>query len=172
MSRAQVWVGVGLAAAGIALVVVGILRQADRTTGEPPPGVPGLEDRRREGEDLDARVAASLNRLLEKHAATSALIRGEIGLREAVNRFRTLVATRPAALDDLRRAYPAATDTELLYRHVIEFVRARLGDEPDLAPGLVTRLEAELARTFPRGLKSPPGTGGVLAGLMPTARAE
>jgi len=155
MSRAHVLVGVALATAGAALLVVGVLRSAERRAGgEPPPGVPALEDCRREGEDLDARLAVSHARLCDKHEVVTALIRGEIGLREAAGRFRVLVAGHPAALDRIRQAYPRATETELLYRHILKFVRGRRSDPPGLAPGLLDRLEAELAATFPTSLTS------------------
>jgi hypothetical protein len=136
MSRGQLWLGLGLAAAGPALLVVGIVNPADR---------------RREGRDLDARLAAAHARLVDKHEVTEALMRGDIGFREAADHFRPLVAGYPAALNGLRQAHPGAGETELVYRHVLAYVRAALSDRPDIDPGLLARLEGELAATFPTG---------------------
>lgn len=160
MSRARMLVGIGVTALSVTLVGTGAFRpatgRAGRATGDPLTQFPGGQSLRQDGDDLDAQLAVTSARLIEKNVVATALVRGEIGLRQAAERFRVVTPGDSVALVRLRRAFPRATDTELLYRNVLLYVRGYLSDRPDLAPGLVARLEAELAETFPPNPKARP----------------
>lgn len=160
MSRARMLVGIGVTALSVTLVGTGAFRpatgRAGRATGDPLTQFPGGQRLRQDGDDLDAQLAVTSARLIEKNAVATALVRGEIGLRQAAERFRAVTPADSFAMVRLRRAYPRATETELLYRNVLLIVRGYLAERPDLAPGLVARLEAELAETFPPNCKTRP----------------
>lgn len=149
MQRVQVWVVGALAAAGF------VFLGARSVNPGAPPASPVLrlaagEDPRHREADLDAQVAAAIRRLAEKRSVASALARGDLSLRQAADRFRAIIASDPATLYHLRRACPDVTDEVLLYRNVVGFVRGVLADVP---PAVLDRLDAELAATFPAGVK-------------------
>ena len=71
----------------------------------------------------DAAQKALLERISEKDAAAHALLRGELTLSQAAERFRTVSDNDAKNLMYLRHSYPGASDDELWHREVIGFTR-------------------------------------------------
>jgi hypothetical protein len=153
MPRTQVTVVV----AALAALSVGLLGspalelRSPRVEDDPVFRFAGDEDFLRQEADLDARLATAVSRLSDKWAVALALVRGELSLRQAVDRFRVIMAGDPAFFDQLRRSRPGATDDELLYRNVVGYARNVLTEWPDHSPDMLDRLEAELDAEFPAG---------------------
>ena len=150
MPRTQVSVVVALATVGAAFLCARALHpRPPRVEGDAFARLAEDEDFRRQQADWDERIAAAVRRLSEKRAVSLALVRGELSLRQAVDRFRAIIGGDPAVLDHLRRFRPNATDDELLYRNVVGFARNVFTEWPDLSPELLDQVEVELAAAFP-----------------------
>lgn len=129
--------GVGLAAAvGIAALYRTATIIDDESAGEPIPNLPGVY--------LNSGPAESSAMLHAKSQTTRSLIRGEIGLLEAIESFRHL-DPRGLVCDRMRSAYPDATNEELYARNVIIWVQSSLTANPELGPERAEQLEDELA---------------------------
>jgi hypothetical protein len=107
------------------------------------------DDEVRQARELDNRQRLVLQRVMEKEAVVHALVRGEITLDQAAERFRQLTADDAAALAYLRSFHPAASDEELHYRNVLGFVRGMVWTHPARFAEVFARLEDEVRRRFP-----------------------
>jgi hypothetical protein len=87
-------------------------------------------------------------RLLEKNRVARQLLRDEITLDQAAERFREVVADDPKALEFLRKEY-CATGDELYYRNVLTFVLQIARAEPSSATVDVRKLKDEVNRRYP-----------------------
>jgi hypothetical protein len=96
-----------------------------------------------------------VSRIIEKQEIARALLRGDVTFHRAADRFRELSSDDPAALDQLRIRFPGASDAELWHRQVIGYVQGFAHDDSARVAALVPKLEAEVARRFPR----PPDAG-------------
>ena len=160
MSKLPGWVGGPLtAAAVVALALVAVRLDpagpAPSRFGPADDDFSGEEDLRRQNEELEARCQAALRRAHAKWVVAGELVRGEVGLGEAVERFRVIVGSDPGVWKALRSRYPAVTDDEVLYRHAIDFARSNLFFDPGSDPTVLSRLEAELASVFPARMEHP-----------------
>jgi hypothetical protein len=150
VARTQVSVAVALTTVGVALIGAQALRPRTPSDGvDAESRLAGDDDLRCRAAELDARIADTARRLSEKRAVAVALVRGELTLRRAADRFRAVIGADPAFFDYLRRCRPGATDDELLYRNVVGFARNVLADWPDPPEEVLDRLDAELDAAFP-----------------------
>jgi hypothetical protein len=163
------WVGIGLAAAGVAALLLGSACFSPPQRGTPAVApwddglvrFPGDDGPRREHRHLTGQIQVVLQRVEDKQAAADALARGEITFAQAVDRFRAIAADDPNALAWLRAKYPGATEDELHYRNVLGFVRPALEIGPLKNADRLARLEEEFRRRFPgRSPKVLPLPGG------------
>jgi hypothetical protein len=150
MPRIQMSVVVAFATLAVGLLGAQVLERVTPRVGVGPAlRIAEDEDYRSQQDDLDNRIAAATFRLSEKRSVALALVRCELSLQQAVDRFRTIIGGDPASLDYLRRFRPGATDDELLYRNVVGYARSILLEWPDLSPCILDRLQAELDAEFP-----------------------
>jgi hypothetical protein len=160
MSKLPSWVGRPLAAAAVVGLALAAVRldpagPAPSRFGRGDDDFSGEEDLRRQNEELEARCQAAHRRAQAKWEVAGGLVRGEVGLREAAERFRVIVGSDTGIWKALRSRYPAATDDEVLYRHAIDFARSNLFFNPGSDPTVLSRLEAELASAFPARMEPP-----------------
>ncbi len=90
-----------------------------------------------------------LRRVAVKQEVAAALMRGEIELAEAGDRFREVNAHNPAPFALLREQYPNAGDDELGFRQVLHFVRWTGGSSPALLAVRLAQLETEFFTRYP-----------------------
>ncbi|MBO0697317.1 MAG: hypothetical protein J2P46_02880 [Zavarzinella sp.] len=148
---------VGALALAAAVLVLGAARVSPSGShrGALAPGAneacrfPGEEEVRRQSDELDALQRAAPERVVEKHAVAVALVRGDVGLAEAADRFRAIVAGDPAVVGRVRRRHPGASDEQMWCRHVLDFARAAVAFRPDLDRARLDRLEAEVLGPCP-----------------------
>jgi hypothetical protein len=110
--------------------------------------------RKLEGERLSA-----LDRVQSRTDIAQALVRGDLSLDDAADRFQMLNRENPTAISAFRTWYPEATDEELVRRQVIQFVRTLRTQSPADVAAVLPRLEAELTRRFPGTSSDRPGPG-------------
>jgi len=138
--------GLGLVAATGAVLALGSVYVHSRQDGL----ASYLEsDEARYTRELDDRQRLVLQRVMEKENVVNALVRGEITLDHAAERFRQLTADDSATIAYLRTFYPAATQEELHYRNVLGFVRGMVWTQPARVGELLARFEEEVRRRFP-----------------------
>ena len=108
--------------------------------------VPALNKQVRASVDEGDRLASEddevLRRIAIKESIVIELIFGRTTLAEATEQFVALNSARPTYLDELRNAFPGATDQEKFARNVISFAVSRV--PPHERPALSSRLETEL----------------------------
>ena len=120
-----------------------------RTAGYRP-GLPTAspeEDRR--SHDLDTHLKDVRVREDEKGRVAVRLVRGEIDLDQAADRFNDLGTTGPGRLEILRRRYPAADDRELAYWLVLWATRGVNEVSYNELAAAQARLFADFHRRFP-----------------------
>jgi hypothetical protein len=150
-------IGVGLAAAGVAALLLGPACFSPPQRGRPAVAgwddglvrFPGDDEPRREQRHLSNQQQIVIRRVQDKEEAADALARGEITFAQAVERFRAIAAGDPKGLAWLRARYPGATEDELHYRNVLGFVRPVLESGPLKNAERLARLEDEFRRRFP-----------------------
>ena len=98
---------------------------------------------------LVAANDAVVNRVVAKQEVTAALLRGELSLADAAERFRAANGPDPAALDRLRALYPEAGEAELSFRQVLHFARSDRRMPPQVSAARLPQLEAEFRARFP-----------------------
>jgi hypothetical protein len=146
--RPMIWLFVAVLAAALVLV-------ANRKI-QPAAPVPEPEDARLAPERLSAldqsleeRRTVLMARFLEKDRTAKALLRGEITLDEAADRFRALTRDDPTAIVALERWY-GATGDEIYYRNVLKFAGGAAFGQPPKVLAVVERLEEDFRSRFPR----------------------
>jgi hypothetical protein len=81
-------------------------------------------DADRRHRELESRQQEAMRRLADKEAAVRALLRGELTLDAAADRFRAADAGDPVLLARLRQRHAGVSDHELYCRQVIDHLRA------------------------------------------------
>ena len=100
-------------------------------------------------QSLEDRRTVLMARFYEKDRTANALLRKEITLDEAADRFRELTRNDPKAIEALERWF-GATGDEVYYRNVLKFARgAAYGQSVDVL-AVLERLEEDFCRRFPR----------------------
>ena len=110
--------------------------------------------RRLEGERL-----AVLARYRARTEVAESLVRGDLSLDQAAERFEKLNAANDVTILQLRRWRPGATDVELVRWQVVQAVRGIRSLAPVEVAAALSRLEAEIARRFSRPSPERPGPG-------------
>jgi hypothetical protein len=105
----------------------------------------------------DAHQGDLVDRINQKEQVALSLIRGEVTFAQAAQRFRELNADNPAALAGIQARFLGASPEELNYRQVVSYVRGARRLEPERVAKLLPRLESEIRRLFPAGLRMGPG---------------
>jgi hypothetical protein len=146
-------VRLGLAVAATTVVALGLVFLAPERASPPALERENVTPYRigemaRESEQIDSRRVMVLDRLLAKDRVADALLRGELTLEQAVERFRHLTANDPAAVAAMRARYGGRGD-EMFYRQVLSFARVAAYYHPERAKVVVPRLEVEVSRRFP-----------------------
>lgn len=134
--------------AALGLVMLAPERASTPVVGQDELAAPRSGEMSRQSERIDARRELVLDRLRAKDRIADALVRGELTLDQAVERFRHLTENDPAAVAAMRARY-GVTGDELYYRNVLGFARAAARHHPDLAKAVLPKLEAEALRRFP-----------------------
>ena len=144
--RPMIWLFVAVLAAALVLV-------ANRRI---QPAAPAPEDAQRETErvsaldqSLEERRIVLMARFLEKDRTAKALLRGEVTLDEAADRFRALTRDDPTAIVALELWY-GATGDEIYYRNVLKFAGGAAFGQPPEVLAVVERLEEDFRSRFPR----------------------
>jgi hypothetical protein len=145
-----------LALAATTIVALGLVMLAPARSSRPAVGDEELATLRtgettRQTERIDARRDVVFGRLLAKERITGALLRGELTLDQAAERFRELIAGDPAAVAAMQARYGRDGD-EIYYHNVLDFARGEARYHPDRGKPVLPGLEAEVSRRFP-----PPG---------------
>jgi hypothetical protein len=103
-------------------------------------------------QELRAESQATSVRLELRQEIAGRVAQGRLSLLEGAARFRALDREEPPVVQArLYTDYPAGTAEECCCRHLIEWVRAWLEDNPRPDPGIPGRLEAELDEYLRRG---------------------
>jgi hypothetical protein len=144
--------GAAVAAAAALVVVCAPDRPPAGRGGDEPDGGGELADAVREARDLDARLPAAIGRWTGKRAAAAALVRGDLTLDQAAERFRAVNAASPEAAGYLRALHPTATAEEATCWQVLRYTQTVV-DPPDgaMTSPPLARLLAEYRRRFPAG---------------------
>jgi hypothetical protein len=109
-----------------------------------------LQEAGARSEALQAHQEETLARTAAKQDAVAAVIAGQLTLREAAARFRSVDEACPKFRHDLFcRANPGATDEERYRNVVLEYVRQTLQVRPGGGQDILRRLEAELRDDAP-----------------------
>jgi hypothetical protein len=90
-----------------------------------------------------------VNRVVAKQEVTAALLRGELSLADATERFRAANGADAAGVDRLRTLYPDADEAELPFRQVLHFARWHPRVPPAVVAARLPQLEAEFRARFP-----------------------
>jgi hypothetical protein len=77
------------------------------------------------------------------------VVRGDLTLDQAADRFEKLNEENGDALDALRTWHPGVTDAELVRRQVVQAVRGLRDRAPREVAAILPRLEAKVTRRFP-----------------------
>jgi len=136
--------------AGAALFAQASRRSATPAAVEPGEAVAWADPAAAEvSRDLDVQQAEALRRSEVKTTLTASLLRGEVTLEQAADRFRAVNSGGVRPYGRLSDLYPGVTEEELSYRQVILFVRGMTRVIPDAVAERLPALEAEVARRFP-----------------------
>src|SRR3954471_13030752 len=90
-----------------------------------------------------------VNRVVAKQEVTAALLRGELSLAEATERFQAANGPDSAVFDRLRVLYPDAGEAELSFRQVLHFARWHPRVPPEVVAARLPQLDAEFRARFP-----------------------
>jgi hypothetical protein len=154
------WAGpILLAAATLVLLIDGSRKPARVVDGQPRPT--GNSAGPSPDAVLESRVRSALVRVEEKLAVATALLRGDMDLGRAADRFREISAGDPATLARLGLLHPGVSERELWHRNVICFARGLTAEHPTANAEGLARVEAEFVRLFgPRPPSATSACGG------------
>ena len=98
---------------------------------------------------MEAERLSVLARVPARTAVAEAVVRGDLSLDDAADRFAVLNADNHVVLAAYRVWHPGATDGELVRRQVLQFVRTLRNQSPVEVAAAVARLEGEITSRFP-----------------------
>src|SRR4029079_12957397 len=90
-----------------------------------------------------------IEKVVAKQEVTAALLRGELTLAGAAERFEAANGAHPVAIARLRALYPGAGDEELAYRQVLHFAHSDRRMPAAVVAARLPRLAAEFRAPFP-----------------------
>jgi hypothetical protein len=96
--------------------------------------------------ELDGRCRVVTGYTLDKIEVAQSLVKGELTLDLAVDRFRQL--NGPETVAYLRSVYPDLSEAELVYRQVLRYVAGCRRADPARVAACLPVLEAEVNRRF------------------------
>jgi hypothetical protein len=102
--------------------------------------------------EVQADLAATLERRRRAEELATAVVEGRLTLREGAARLRDMYRAAPDfPWQAVERRFPAATDEERCCRLLIGEVRSLEGPQRERARAVATRLEGELEADLRRG---------------------
>jgi hypothetical protein len=146
-----------MAAAGVVLVLVGLMAVRLSVLGLDFWNAPRLQAQLQNEEKLDRNLDSKTESVSQRTAIKDAIVRelaeGQLDLVQAAARFARLHESQANFMALLHSRYPDMTDEECICRNTIEFASGRIEDRPD-GQEIMNRLERQF-RLFQASLRRP-----------------
>lgn len=144
-----------MAAAGVVLVLVGLLAVRLSVLGLDFWNAPKLQAQLQSEEQLDRTLDSKSELVSQRTAMKDAIVRelaeGTLDLVQAAARFSRLHEAQGSFMSLLHARYPGLTDAECICRNTIEFASSRIEDRSD-SQAIMDRLERQF-RLFQASLR-------------------
>jgi hypothetical protein len=105
-------------------------------------------DEGRRAAELKTQWAGALERSRERDAVATALVRGELTMAQAIDRFRALLRDDPAVLYGLHTSHPGVDEPFLPILQLAGIVDSHVPGDPIRKADIITRLNALVPRTL------------------------